>query len=67
MVSLAPLVHSAVIDLYHPLAVSRFWSSWSNPKLTKPEVVNVFYVNHQGHQVWKDYDKYLYVFVLSDL
>ncbi|KDQ59291.1 hypothetical protein JAAARDRAFT_68789 [Jaapia argillacea MUCL 33604] len=40
-------------------AVSRFWSSWSNPTMTKPTVVNAFYVNHQGHQVWKNYDKYL--------
>lgn len=47
-------------------AVKRFWSSWADPTKAKPTIVNVFYVDHTNHQVWFNYEPYMFVRCLSN-
>ncbi|KAJ8463870.1 hypothetical protein ONZ45_g17432 [Pleurotus djamor] len=55
--ALTLITTSATSALYRD-AEERFWETWSNPNMPRPTVVNVFYVNHQGHQVWYNYEAY---------
>lgn len=41
-----------------PKAAKKYNNSWVT-NFTKPSVVNVFYVDHKGHRVWRNYERYL--------
>ncbi|KAF4612590.1 hypothetical protein D9613_012708 [Agrocybe pediades] len=54
----ATLIPTSASSALYKDAEKVFWSTWANPTTPKPKVVNVFYVNHIGQQVWFNYDDY---------